>query len=558
MSWSALPLACLPLVWLIPQHYLPWLAAHHDFAALALLCLAGLLVAQGQAIPRAWAFAVGIAVASAALQYVAGLIAFGGDAWMTALYLLTFAGAIALGQAIGGAKAGHGKVPDLLALGTVVAGVISVGIALVQWTGSGSLPLPVNFLASGDRPYGNFAQANNFCTGLFLGLCALCWLRESQRIGTACWALAAALLLFGMAMSGSRTGWLQMMVAAGFITWAGRRTPQRQLRMAHVLALLATLAALTLAWPAFTEMLLLAGGRDLADQAQVGLRTLIWPMAIDAISQRPWLGYGWQQIPFAQWAVALEHASLQRYIDSGHNLVLDLVLWAGLPVGALITALVGWALYRQARSIDDPRALWLFAGVLGFFVHAMLEMPHAYAYLLMPVGVALGIVHALCPALPLVSLRPSVARVSWAVMAVAVAITATDYLKVELNYRTARLESTFGERRITTPPPEIHALSQLGAFMELIRFEAKPGMTDSEIDALRTVSLRYAHPPALLRLALAEGLNGRPREARDTLGRLCAMHIPARCEDARAWWAEQQRQHPHLEAFPAPSVPPAR
>ncbi|MBK7061895.1 MAG: O-antigen ligase C-terminal domain-containing protein [Rubrivivax sp.] len=435
-----------------------------------------------------------------------------------------------------------------------MAAILSVAVALMQWTGTSSLPLPVAVLSRGDRPYANFAQANNFCTALFLGLCALCWLRESRRIGALGWTLAVGLLLFGMTMSGSRTGWLQM-AGRRPVAWTGRRTVQPQLRLKHALAMLATLAVLTLAWPALNEALLLTGDRSLSDQTQAGLRLPIWKMAVYAISRQPLWGYGWQQIPSAQWAVALDLPPLQRYIDYSHNLVLDLMLWAGLPIGGLIAAMACWALYRQARSIDDARALWLFVGVLGFFVHALLEIPHAYAYLLLPVGAALGVVHALCPGQSSVPLRPALARTAWLAMAAVVAVTAVDYLAVEQNYRTARLESAFGDRRIVTPAPDLHVLSQLGAFMRLIRFEARPNMSPADLDAVRAVTRRYPHPPALLRLALAEGLNGHPHAASDTLRRLCAMHLAARCEEGRASWLELQAQYPVLAAVPAPEVP---
>jgi O-antigen ligase len=557
LPYSLLLLAGLPLIWLIPQHYLPWLTAHQDFAALALITGAGLLSRSGQALPRAWAIAIGVAIFSVVLQLLLGPISFSGDAWMTALYLLAFAGAIAVGHASGTLAQGKASWLDLLALGITVAAVLSVAVALMQWTSTGSIPLPVNLLARGDRPYANFAQANNFCTALFLGLCALCWLRESRRIGAIGWTLAAALLLLGMAMSGSRTGWLQLAIASALVGWAGRRTVSPQVRFVHALALFASFIALALLWPAVNEALLLTGNRSLSDQTQAGLRLPIWQMAIDAISRRPLWGYGWQQIGSAQWAVALDHAPLQRYIDYSHNLVLDLVLWAGLPVGGLIAALAGWALYRQARSVNDARALWLFAGVLGFFVHALLEMPHAYAYLLLPAGIGIGLVHALCPGQPSIHLRPALALAAWLAVGAAVVITAIDYFKVEQNYRTARLESAFGDQRIVTPPPDLQVLSQLGAFMRLIRTEARPGMTAADLDAMRAVTRRYPHPPALLRLALAEGLNGHPDAARDTLQRLCAMHLAARCGESRASWQALQAQYPVLAAVPAPVVPRA-
>ncbi|MBK7061896.1 MAG: hypothetical protein IPH51_15835 [Rubrivivax sp.] len=105
----------MPLVWLIPQHYLPWLAAHQDVAALALVAAAGLLSRPAQALPRSWAIAAGVAIISVVLQRWLGLITFGGDAWMTALFLLAFAGSIAIGCASGTAAPGNARLLDLLA-----------------------------------------------------------------------------------------------------------------------------------------------------------------------------------------------------------------------------------------------------------------------------------------------------------------------------------------------------------------------------------------------------------------------------------------------------------
>ena len=554
MPWSILLLAGLPLVWLIPQHYLPWLAAHQDVAALALVSGAGLLSRPPQALPLPWAVAVGMAFISVALQFGLGLISFGGDAWMAALYLLAFAGAIAVGCASGSVAKDTSQWLDLLALSTTIAALLSVAVALMQWTGTDALPLPMYGLSRGDRPYANFGQSNNFCTAVFLGLCALCWLRESKRIGALGWTVAAGMLLFGMTMSGSRTAWLQLALAVGLVAWVGRRTALPKIRVRHALNMLLALAAMTLAWPVINESLLLSGDRSLSEQTQAGLRVPIWMMALDAISRQPLLGYGWQQIPSAQWSVALEHASLQRYVEHAHNLALDLMLWAGVPLGAFLSACTAWTLWRQARAIDDARALWLFIGIAGFFAHALLEMPHAYAYLLLPIGVAIGIVHALCPGQPSLHMSPTLSRPMWLAMCAGVAISATDYLSVELNYRTARLESAFGDRQIVTPAPDLRVLSQLQAFLWLIRFEARPNMSPVELDSVRETTRRFAHPPALLRLALAEGLNGNPDAAHDALGRLCAMHTPVRCIEGRDAWMALRDQFPALRAIAPPEV----
>jgi len=552
-------LAALPAVWLMPQHYLPWLAAHQDLGALLLLVLAGLLVLGPTALPLAWAAGLAAALASIGAQALLGPIVFGGDAWMAALYVLAFGGALAVGQAAASeAAAGQGRALDALAFGTLAAAIASTAIALMQWTDTRALPVTVAALMPGDRPYANFAQANNFCSALFLGLCSLCWLRESGRIGRLGWVLAAALLLFGMAMSGSRTGWLQVVLAAALLAWRGRHAPGAVLRPPHALALVAGLVGLSLAWPLLNDALGLASHRSAADQVQAGLRLPIWQLSLEALSRHPWWGWGWQQVPAAQLAVALDLPPLQRQFEHAHNIVLDLMLWAGVPVGGFIAACAGLALWGQARRLADPRALWLMAGALGVVVHGLLEFPLEYAYLLLPLGVMLGVVQALCPGQAALRIPARALQAGSAVLGAMVLLTALDYFEVEQNYRTARLETTFGERRITSPAPDLRVLSQLEAFMRLIRVEPRAGMSAAELDALRAASTRYPYPPALVQLAASEGLNGRPEAAHDALRRLCAMQPPRRCDEARQAWLDLQARHPVLAAVQAPDIPGKR
>jgi hypothetical protein len=131
-------------------------------------------------------------------------------------------------------------------------------------------------------------------------------------------------------------------------------------------------------------------------------------------------------------------------------------------------------------------------------------------------------------------------------------VIAVDYLRVEENYRTVRLESTFNSRRIETPAPDLVVLGQLGDLLRFVRTEARPQMSEAELDAFRQTARRFGHPPVLLRLALAEGLNGKPEAAGMTLQRLCAMHTPPFCEEGRQAWRHAQNRWPVLAAVAFP------
>ena len=63
---------------------------------------------------------------------------------------------------------------------------------------------------------------------------------------------------------------------------------------------------------------------------------------------------------------------------------------------------------------------------------------------------------------------------------------------------------------------------------------------------LGTRSRRFAYAPAMLRYALAAGLNGDPAAAQLTLARLCRVHRATRCEEAREAWQSLQQRYPEM------------
>ncbi|HEX6364151.1 MAG TPA: hypothetical protein VFZ93_14435, partial [Albitalea sp.] len=98
---SVVALAVMALAWLVPNHYLPWVAFHSEITAaagFALLALATLARGPGAvAWPRLALFALALAAVPLA-QAASGLILFWGDAWMASLYLLGFALAVVVGH----------------------------------------------------------------------------------------------------------------------------------------------------------------------------------------------------------------------------------------------------------------------------------------------------------------------------------------------------------------------------------------------------------------------------------------------------------------------------
>lgn len=558
LPMSAVVLAALPFAWLVPNHYFPWLSAWQDGFALWILVVVALMQGQLVRLPRLWGAVVVVALASVSLQWLSGVILFGGDALMAALYLAAFALAIGLGGTLPAASPGRTSALDALALGIVVAACASVAVALVQWTGVVSLGIYTADLPRGARPFANVAQPNHLCTLAFLGLCSLGLMRATGRVGlTGCW-LGSAFLLFGMVMSVSRTGWVQIGVLVLLLAALQQRSSNQPglpgLRTALILG--ALFVAGTLAWPLLNDALLLAGGRGVTVQMEGGVRLPLWGTLLDAIAQRPWAGYGWQQAVLAQQAVALDHPATLHQFEHSHNVGLDLLLWAGIPIGGVIIALIAVALVQQFLAARDPRVTWLLVAVAGVLVHAMLEFPHEYAYFLLPVGLAVGAMHAVAPAGGSWRLPVAAVRVFGAGAAALLLAVSLEYLQAEQSYRVLRLESArIGVSGITTPPPDLRLLTQLGSFLRFAQTEAHEGMTADEVDWMRKVAQRFAFPPAMFRFALAAGLNGQAAQASLTLQRLCKIHPRPRCEEAREGWQAAQAKFPGLKGIELPPMP---
>ncbi len=549
-------LAGLALAWLPANHYYPWASAWQEGLALSMLAGAVAMASRPAQLPWPWAAFVLLALASVAGQALLGQLHFAGDAWMVALYLLAFALAILAGHTLVDDTPTRGA-PRLewLCLALLLAALVSAGIGFAQWAGVQRLGIFGADLRPGARPFANFGQPNHWCTASLIGLGAAWVLYEARRIGGATLALITAVLLMAMVASGSRTGWLQLGLALLLVLGLRRRVSLRLRPVAAALALLAYAVA-WLAWPMFNVDVPPGTARSVAEQAQLGARGPLWRAMLLAIAERPWVGYGWQQMVLAQQAVALDLPPLHRHFEHAHNLLLDLLLWAGVPVGLVLIGLATWGLWRPLAAATDPRAAGLLMAAGGVLVHALLEFAAEYAYFLLPMGVMIGAAHRLAPRPgPSLVVRVAHARMAGVVLLAMLVPTGLDYAEAEQSHRLLRLESArIGTARVESPPPRLMVLTQLEAFLRFARLEPRAGASPQELALAIRVAGRFAYPPMQFRLAQWQALDGDPTGAAYTLALLCAMHAPAHCADAISVWTALREKQPAFGAVVLPAT----
>lgn len=550
-------IACMlfGLAWLLPNHYSPWPAFHSDgLAALGLLIAsAGTLILDKG--PARWPFAslvLAVVAVLPLLQHAAGLVLFFGDALIASLYVAGFALALQAGATLQ-ARARSALVPLLVT--TLVVALLSADIATLQWLRVNNFGVLVVDMEREGRPYANLAQPNQFATLLVLGLVAAFALHDQRRLSTPALVLSACMLLFGVVMSQSRAGFLEVAVVIAVALAMNGRAALRVGR-APLLALGALLVVLVLGWPTLCGWLYLPSVRDGTMGTSNG-RVELWRELLVAVARAPWAGWGWNQVSVAQAAVAGSLPPFRLMVEHAHSLVIDLLLWNGVPIGLALIAAGLWWLVRHVRACRDGETAWLLAALIAFAAHALVEFPHDYAYLLFPVGLVAGAIEASSGAGRFVALpRPASAVVPAAGLAMLVWVS-LEYVAIEDNYRDMRFEQArIGTAEVSTSIPPLVLLTQLREFLVVARHQVAPGMAAADLERLRRIASRYPYPPVLLRHALAEALNGHPQHAAEALRRLCHLHVEERCiEGLDSWAAMAAGTWPQIAAVPLPPRP---
>jgi O-antigen ligase len=316
------------------------------------------------------------------------------------LGVIVLAGAVALHGASAGAR---DPVPFFraFAIGLVVGGLGASVISVAQIFAYDHIDNVIIALpTSRGRSAGNIGQSNQFADTMMWGLIALVPLarawqeRNGSRLARAGWCVAALVMVLGVVLTGSRTGFVALLLVA---VWGlADRQLARPLRVGLALS---PLVAIAQSWlvgvlaRALDLPLVLTARKDAPDVT--AFRSEIWSQALDLIRQNPWTGVGWGNFNFA-WTLTPFPGRNTGLVDNAHNLVLHLAVELGVPLTVLLTGLLlaalAFAFRRTWRLAGEAglgaRAALMIVVVMG--LHSMLEYPLWYAYLLMPTAWAFG------------------------------------------------------------------------------------------------------------------------------------------------------------------------
>lgn len=524
----ALGLAFFSLAWFITDHFRPWSSFQSEAMALwALALLAWAHVAQ----PALWArqtsrWAGGLLVLALLpwLQWVLGIGAYAGDAWMGSLFLCALAVAVSLGYSWGVAPVQLEMLQKTFFLLIVLVGLLTATTAVLQW-------LSLDFISSvwmvivepGSRSAGNLGQPNQTATLILMGLAALAWAYERGLTGGVGLAVGAAWMAVAVGTTQSRAAVLSVVVVSGFLLVHSHYRSLR-LRPLHIVGWLAFLGLwMGVLQPGLSDLLLMSGPR-IFEVGVDGARVTIWSQMLHGIWHSPWVGYGVSATPTANAWGALQVQG-NFIITHAHSIVLDLLAWFGIPLGMLLTAVAAYWFVTRMLRVRHALGIYAMACVLPVLVHSLVEYPYAYGYFWVASGLFIGLVEADYPAATATIWPRSLGLVLLAFWTAAGAVMTWEYVQIEEDFRYVRFE---GMNMGSTPPehrpPKVRLLTHLDGMLVAGRQKPSATLPQAALDNLRDASLRFPFPILRSRYARALWLRGDVDAASLQLGMMRGMY----------------------------------
>ena len=550
--WLCLWACVLAVGWLIPRHRFPWGTVHADTWIAIVSSVASLVVIGLYRKPMVWhriTLLAALLLCIPWLQVALGMVPVIGVAWISSAYVLGLLLALLTGAHWERFK--PGQLADGLFLAIGIAAIISVGIQLQQWLQLG----PALAKAGGGlaRPDANLGQPNQLATLLLWGILAAAWgwIRGYMKPGVA--IVMVAYLLFGVALTASRTAWLGLglLLCATWWwrqLWANPRTPW----IAMGLGVYFVICNAAVGWlPSALQLNFVAPEVLSSESAQQ--RLLAWVIFADAIWQKPLLGYGWNQGAVAQMALTAIHPAANGVFSFAHNLFMDLMVWCGIPLGLFITgSLLRW-FWLRLRAVESAENAVLVLFLLVVANHAMLEFPLYYAYFLLPVGMVMGLLNVRLGAPAVLSMGVWFTRALWLAAVVLLGLIIRDYRQIEPNYQTLSINPALRALRvISDAPPDVLLLTQWRDYIEFARKQPKAGSDEAELAKMRNITALFPSTLFNYKLAVALALNNQPDEARIWLIRMCKVVSADQCQKAQRFWANEALKHPEIAAIAWP------
>ncbi|MCE6003303.1 O-antigen ligase C-terminal domain-containing protein [Acinetobacter junii] len=502
--------------WLSPFHTYPWVTFSSELASFgAALAIVTLFLTKEIKIPRPQILML-IIVLLPPLQFCFGLIIDFSVAFLSFAYLFTFWLMMLCGYNLSLQAENREKLMIGFSLVVLIAGLLSSFMAVVQWLNLESYIYGIMGLR-GNRPYANFGQPNNLSTFLVMALMGGLYLYEKRKVSL--WLLipSSLILLFTITLTQSRTAWIVCIFF--FFYWIYKQHKNNP-RFNFPKLLLWTLLYFVIAGyllPYLTQFMSSNLGTGVAHTASIVQRAGsgherlgMWMQILHAIAERPWFGYGWNQTSIAV-VESIEFNTVQVWFNSAHNIILDLLIWNGVPLGVLIIGYLSLWLLWLNKTAKDSTSIIAIMMVCAILIHAMLEFPQRYAYFLLPMGFLLGLIQAQTPQLKGITIQKNVVRCVWLISVIVLLLIWRDYKLFQDNSRLIfkgkqPTEEILGSSRILL-------LTQFQKRLDWIALDPKTRFSEAQLSEFAEMVKNKATPYNLKKFAQVLFYNQQNKEA---------------------------------------------
>lgn len=238
------------------------------------------------------------------------------------------------------------KIFRFIILVVLIESVIVCG----QWL---AIHLGLPILSYNQRPLGTLGEPNAVAGFLVLGLPFFI----TQFKKTLAWIALGALVVGAIILTGSKSGFLALITEAVVLAFL------RMKNFRFKKALLLTSITLII-------LIGILGVWLEKDQSRFENRWLIWQLGVEAVGEKPILGYGAEGIiqvydlKFQQ----INRSLRDLMIDRSHNLSLDITLVSGV-VGLAFFGAWFWQIIRRLINIKS----WLLIPLVGFLVFSFFQ-----------------------------------------------------------------------------------------------------------------------------------------------------------------------------------------
>ncbi|MDB5763698.1 MAG: hypothetical protein JWQ21_2693 [Herminiimonas sp.] len=558
---------CLSAAYLLSFHVNPFRAFFNDWLAIfgVVIVLAYYAEKKSVSIQIPWIITIPFGLATLiVLQTAMGMLSENWDAFLPVTYFFVAVLAIILGASIAACQNGAAKLCMALTSAHLFAGLVSVVIASLQFVGA-EIPfapfmmLMVHKGGNSIRPYANIGQSNHLALLFCISIASVWWLFQSGRVKVGVAIGMVLLLLWGLAMTQSRIGWI-IIPAFAFAIWLWHgKVGSKPISGWLIVGLLSLYAILVIVLPSIASALSVS--IDSAATRAFGTRSermALFEEAWKISLAHPWFGAGWFQFG-PQQVMGGADIPTTIYSRHAHNIVLNFAAELGWPMTIIICGVLSFWFFRscisRSISIEVAFAALFFLAVL---VHSMVEYPLWYAIVLMPFAFLVGMVHQEQFGSTKIELSRYPVFALAFLMASGLVGIGMDYRRVVAGFQEVEFEA-MGLKwdEASTQKPAFTIFPYMFDYFRFLDMTVHEQMPPQEIAFMERVTKRFGGVLPLTRMSQVYALNGREDDAVKSALAVQRLH-GSRYNQVYEDWRRAPAQYQYIFKRLPPPVPEQR